>query len=152
VRLPFEKVDIYEFHGLELCPACGGELFKDEKDGRVIQQVEVVPDPIIVTEHESGRYFCEACKCSHQAKLPDSVEKGGLLGPRLTSLVGWGRVIIHSTVERYLDSVLGLKVSRGLLAKAVQKCSDSLAPAWENLLQDVKQVDYINVDETGHKG
>ena len=50
MRLPFEKVDIYEFHGLEFCPACGGKLLKDDKKhGQVTQQVEVVPDPIIVT-------------------------------------------------------------------------------------------------------
>jgi hypothetical protein len=49
-RTPFEEVDIYEFHGLEFCPACGGKLLKDDKKhGQVTQQVEVVPDPIIVT-------------------------------------------------------------------------------------------------------
>jgi transposase len=39
----------------------------------------------------------------------------------------------------------------GIQLNSYQKCSDSLGPAWNNFLENVKQVDHINVDETGHK-
>jgi len=154
-RTSFEEVDVYEDFSLSFCPACGGKLnTSEDKENRIVQQVEIVESPIIISEYESKVYWCENCSCHHYAQLPSSVEKGGLLGPRITGLVGWLKGASHNpytTIQQFLQSVLGVKVSRGLLAKTVQKCSNSISEAYDDLLKQVKLAQHVNIDETGHK-
>ena len=154
-RASFEDIDEYKKYTLDFCPACGGKLnASEQRENKVIQQVEIVESPIFVSEYESEVYWCENCNCHHHAQLPSSVEKGGLLGPRITGLVGWLKGASHNsytTIQRFLQNVLGIKVSRGLLAKTVEKCSDSISGAWDSLLKEVKLAKHVHIDETGHK-
>ena len=54
---------------------------------KIIQQVELVEQPFVVTEHTAQGYWCEGCQCIHYAAFPAELVAGGLCGPRLTSLV-----------------------------------------------------------------
>jgi transposase len=47
--------------------------------------------------------------------------------------------------------VLGVRISRGMLAKVIGKVSDSLATHWEELRQLLPLAKILNIDETGHK-
>jgi transposase len=82
------------------------------------------------------------------------VERGGLLGPRLTTLVAYLKGACHasySTVRKFLRDVVGLTISRGQLSKVIAKVSDAMEQAWRDLLEELPGQPLLNVDETGHK-
>jgi transposase len=56
-----------------------------------------------------------------------------------------------STIRKFLRDVIGVTVSRGYLAKLIQKVSQALAPSYEQLLNRLPLETTLNVDETGHK-
>ncbi len=98
-RPPFppEAVNETRVHTLEACPDCGGPLRPAPNDPRVIQQVEILETPIEITEHRGPAYWCKGCQRVHYAPLPLEVETGGLVGPRLTALIG---VTVHEVFVR----------------------------------------------------
>lgn len=85
-RTPFtpEQLDAAWDYILEQCPDCGGELGRARRKPRVIQQVELLDQPIRIEEHRAHAYGCPGCRRHHVAPLPNEVVKGGLAGPRLT--------------------------------------------------------------------
>ena len=97
--------------------------------------------------------WCPRCRKTHPTALPAAVEKAGLLGPRLTALAGWFKSRGHdsySTLAEFIEDVGGRKVSRGLLAKAVQKVSTALAEPYATLGAALARQEKLNIDETGH--
>jgi transposase len=155
-RPPFtsEEVDEVHEHGLEGCPDCGGPLELTGDVPRVIQQAEVRENPLQVDEHRGLVYWCERCQRRHTAPLPPEIERGGLLGPRLTAIVAYLKGGCHasfSTIRKYLRDVLRIKVSRGQLSKVVQKVSTALEQAYNQLRERLALESKLNVDETGHK-
>ena len=82
------------------------------------------------------------------------MRRAGLLGPRLTALVAYLKCVGHasfSTVRKFLRDVVGVRVSRGYLAKVCAKVSASLAFSYEQLLALLPLQPVVNADETGHK-
>jgi transposase len=98
-------------------------------------------------------YWCPKCQRLHYGPLPDEVTRAGLVGPRLTALVAFLKGACHasfSTVRKFLRDVVGVTISRGQLAKLVQKVSASLAQTYDELLTALPHAAALNVDETGH--
>jgi transposase len=150
---PPEQVDTTHDYVLEACPDCGGRLQDAAAAPRVIQQVEIVAKPIIITEHRGLAYWCAKCQKVHYGALPQPVTKAGLLAPRLTALVAFLKGACHasfSTIRKFLRDVVGVTISRGQLAKVVQKVSASLQASYDELLARVAGEPRLNVDETGH--
>ena len=120
---------------------------------RVIQQVDLREKLFDVVEHHARLYCHRQSGRIEAAPLPAEVLRGGLLGPRLTSLIAYqkgGCHMSYSLIQRFLRDVLGLPISTGQLAKAVQKTSAALARSHEQGQLAVPQQDRLNVDETGH--
>jgi len=139
---------------LDHCPDCGGTLKQAAAAPRLIQQVEIVVAPIQVEEHRARASWCAKCQKVHYAALPAEVVNAGLVGPRLTALVGFLKGGCHasfSTIRKFLRDVVGVTISRGQLAKVVQKVSASLAQTYEELLTLLPEAERLNVDETGHR-
>jgi transposase len=155
-RAPFppERIDAVQEHRLNACPDCGGSLRQTGVEA-VIQQAELVARPVKITEHRAWGCECEHCGAKHVASFPATVEKGGLLGPRLTSLGGYLKGACHAsytTAQKFFDEVLGLALSRGYLAKLILlKNSRALAQTHERLRARLPFQSRLNVDETGHK-
>ena len=123
-------------------------------DWRVIQQIELVAKPFVVTEHRARRYRCRRTGNIVTAALPPEVTRGGLLGPRLSALVAYQKGACHmsyTTISTFLRDVLGVSVSRGQLAKVVHKVSRTLHGAYDELLGRLPTEPRLGVDETGHK-
>lgn len=121
---------------------------------RVVQQVELVEKPFIVTEHRARKYRDPDTGAVILTPLPDAVTQGGLLGPRLTAMVAYQKGdghMAYSAIQRFLEAVLGLSVSRGQLAKTVGKVSDALRRPYEALYQALPEQRQLGIDETGHK-
>jgi transposase len=152
---PAERIDDILPYTLDDCPDCGGELlFSRQAKPRVIQQAELIAKPLWITEHRAVAYWCPKCRKVHYAPLPAAVEKTGLFGPKLTALVAFMKGVCHasfSTIRKFLRDVVGVKVSRGYLAKLIAKVSQWLGPAYEELLARLPGEACLNVDETGHK-
>jgi transposase len=151
--LPPEQVDQFRAYHLKRCPDCGHKVRRTKKIGRVLQQLELVACPVLVTEHQAERVWCPRCRKFHDTPLPEALEKAGLLGPRLTALVGWFKSRGHdsySTMAEFLGDVARRRVSRGLLAKAIQKVSAALEVPYETLTEALVRQERLNVDETGH--
>jgi transposase len=154
-EFPPGMIDEFFSHTLDACPDCGGELLLSRQaEPRVIQQAELVAKPLWITEHRAVACWCPKCRKVHYAPLPEMVEKTGLFGPKLTTLVAFMRGVCHasfSTIRKFFRDVIGIKVSRGYLAKLIRKVSTWLGPAYEELLARLPGEALLNVDETGHQ-
>jgi transposase len=120
---------------------------------RIVQQVELVDKPYMVTEHRARLYQNFRTGQVLAAPLPEEVRRAGLLGPRLTALVAYQKSACHMSVEtirRFLADVFRLPISHGQVVKTVQKASVALWPCYEQLQMALPEQAYMGIDETGH--
>jgi len=155
-RPPFspDQIDDVREYELNCCPDCGGAVSARPKEERVVQQVELAEKPVEIVEHRAEGCWCRRCRKVVYAPLPATVQKGGLLGPELTALVGYLKGVCHasfSTIRKYFRDVLKIPISRGQLAKVIRKVSAALEPAYQELRASLPSEPHLNVDETGHK-
>jgi transposase len=150
-----EAVEQTHHYGLDECPGCSGaNLWLLDEEPRIRQQVELQEIVWTVEEHRAYGYYCRDCDEVHYADFPESVVKEGLFRQRMTALVAYMKNVCHasfSTIRKFIRDVLGLKVSRGYLAKLIQKVSAALDQPYEELLNRLPLEAKLNVDETGHK-
>src|SRR4029079_9832721 len=86
--------------------------------------------------------------------LPSEIQRGGLVGPSLTTLIAYLKGACHasfSTVRKFLRDVVRVTISRGELARIIAKVSRALERPYEELLDALPDETRLNVDETGHK-
>ncbi len=140
---------------LDACPSCGGHLLlTDDAEPIVAQRVEIAAVPLEIHEHRSHPGWCPHCRKECYAPFPLSIERGGLAGPRLTTVIAYLKGACHasySTIRKFVRDVIGLTISRGQLAKIIGKVSRALERPYEELLCDLPGQAALNVDETGHK-
>jgi hypothetical protein len=120
---------------------------------RILQQVELVEKLFEVTEHRARCYRHRRTGQIVPALWPREVVQAGLVGPRLSALIGYQKGACHmsfTSIERFFDDVLHLSISRGHLANVVQKVSASLAAGHHELESLLPSQDVLNIDETGH--
>jgi transposase len=150
---PPEQITQTHDYTLDHCPDCGGPLEEAASTPRVLQQVEIQEIPLRIEEHRGQAHWCSQCRRVHWAPFPQEVAKAGLVGPRLTALVAFLKGVCHasfSTIRKFLRDVACVTISRGQLAKLVQKVSASLEQVYDELLAALPQQGRLNVDETGH--
>jgi transposase len=119
-----------------------------------VQQVDLQPAKLTIEQHACPEYWCACCERSYKAALPQHVSRGGLVGPRLTTLIAYLKGFCHasfSTVRLFLRDVAGVSISRGQLSKIVAKVSTALDGPYQELLEALPAEPVLNVDETGHK-
>ena len=156
-RVPFPPEQIDEIKPLELsrCPDCGGALVLNRKaEPKVQQTVELPMCPVIVTEYQRPGFYCEHCKTTHFAPLPQDVVEGRLFGSRIVALTAFLKGSLHTSyrgIQSFFSNVLGLDVSLGLFPKMIQKTSHSLALAYDELAMSLRSEPLVHVDETGSK-
>ena len=139
---------------LDLCPSCGHGLQPTTTAPRVVQQVEIPEVPLSIEAHCSHPGWCPHCQKLRYASLPLTIERGGLVGPRLTTLIAYLKGACHasfSTIRKFLRDVVQVTISRGQLAKIIGKVCEALEPPYAELLEDLPAQARLNIDETGHK-
>jgi transposase len=156
VAFPPEAINGGSFdHRLDSCPACGHDLEPALAIApRVIQQVDIREVPLTIQEHRGHSGWCPCCQRMYEAPLPVGIERGGLVGPTLTTLIAYLKGACHasfSTIRKFLRDVVRLTISRGQLAAIIAKVSRALERPYEGLLEDLPAQARLNVDETGHK-
>ncbi len=142
-------------HRLDFCPGCGHDLEPMPTImPRVIQQVDINDVPLVIQEHRGHPGWCSHCQKVYEAPLPVGIERGGLVGPRLTTVIAYLKGVCHasfSTVRKFVRDVLRLTISRGQLANIIAKVSQALEQPYQELLESLPNQRWLNVDETGHK-
>src|SRR3954470_16783534 len=140
---------------LDACPGCGGHLLlTDAAEPIVAQRVDIAAVPLEIHEHRSHPGWCPCCRKECYAPFPASIERGGLAGPRLTTVIAYLKGACHasySTIRKFVRDVVGLTISRGQLANIIAKVSEALEHPYEDLLNRLPDETRLNVDETGHK-
>src|SRR5512144_1241775 len=140
---------------LDLCPRCGHDLQPlPTIMPRVIQQVDIHDVPLVIQEHRGHPGWCTQCRKAYEAPLPIGIERGGLVGPRLTTVIAYLKGVCHasfSTVRKFVRDVVRLTISRGQLAKIIAKVSQALEQPYQQLLESLPDQERLNVDETGHQ-
>jgi len=140
---------------LDACPGCGGHLLlSDDQPPILVQQVDIAAVPWEIHEHRSHPGWCPHCRKICYAPWPGPIQRGGLAGPRLTTVIAYLKGVCHasySTIRKFVRDVIGLTISRGQLAKIIAKVSRALERPYEELLQGLPDQERLNVDETGHK-
>jgi transposase len=142
-------------HRLDTCPSCGHDLQPTPTiPPRVVQQVDIGEVPLRIEEHRAHPGWCPRCQKLHDAPLPAAIERGGLVGPTLTTLIAYLKGACHasfSTIRKFLRDVVRVTISRGQLARIIAKVAQALERPYGELLEDLPTQARLNVDETGHK-
>jgi transposase len=153
MRKPFTADEIdqvfeYELSGKDL----DGLIALD--DWYTVQQVTLPEKLYVVTEHKARKYLDSKTGKIIIAALPDDVQKGGLLSGDITAMTAFMKGGCHmsfTTIQQFFKEVMHLDFSRGMLNKATQKVSASLAPAYQQIIEHLPNESYLGIDETGHK-
>ena len=82
---------------LDLCPHCGHGLQPTTAAPRVVQQIEIHEVPLSIEEHCGHPGWCPHCQKLRYAPLPLTIERGGLVGPRLITLIAYLKGACHAT-------------------------------------------------------
>ena len=141
-------------HTIDICPDCGHGLQPASLEPRVVQQIDIRAVPLVIEEHRRLPFWCQHCQKVHYGVLPVEIERGGLVGPRLTTLIAYLKGFCHAsyhTIRKFLRDVVQVTISRGQLAKVISKVSTALDGPYKELLENLPQQEHLNVDETGHK-
>jgi transposase len=152
-RKPFTADEIddfveYEFRGKDL------EGLIPLDDWHTVQQITLPDKPYFVTEYRARKYVDIRNGHIVTAPLPDEIRKGGLLGADVTAMVAFMKGGCHmsfTTIKQFFSEVMKLKISRGMFNKATGKVSDSLKPAYQQIVKRLPNESYLGIDETGHK-
>lgn len=155
-RTPFtpDELDATRDYTLNACPTCGGVLLDATLEPRVIQQIELIDKPVSIIEHRAMAHGCSHCKKTHRASLPAAVQRGGLVGPRMTALVAYlkgGCHASYTTTQSFLRDVFQTRISRGQLARLTAKTTTALDEPYMRMLTALPDEKRLNTDETGHK-
>ena len=155
-RDPFSTAEItlFQTHELDACPQCGGAIRRNGPLQRVVQQVDIDETPLTIEQHTCLEYWCDRCRRPCAAPLPLKIERGGLVGPKLTALIAFMKGFCHasfSTIRTYLRDVVGVRIARSTLSNTIQKVSQALEGTYEELVLLLPNEDRLNIDETGHK-
>lgn len=154
-NFPPEEIDHRIDYRLDHCPVDPShEMGAEDRVEHTTQQVELLEKPFRVTEHVQHQRWCHGCGCFHSEPLPPEVVAAGLFGPRLTSLVTFLKGKLHCSytgIQDLLSEAFNLKVSRGYLAKLLQKARRAFEVPYTQLLEALPLQTKLNIDETGHK-
>ena len=137
------------------------ELTAEETQGlrplqqwRVVQQVELVERPFVITEYRARLYRDRRTGRLVAAAFPPDVAATGLVGPRLSAAIAFQKAACHmsyTTIHDFWHDLTGLHLSRGQLAKVVQRVSRAIQRPYEELRGILAGQDRLGIDESGHK-
>ena len=129
-------------HRIDLCPRCGHGLEPAAwSEPRVIQQVEINQVPLSIQEHRGHSGWCSCCQKLYTAPLPIGIEHGGLVGPKLTTLIAYLKGVCHalfSTIRKFIRDVVRLTISRGQLSAIIGKVTRALEQPYQELLDRLR--------------
>lgn len=140
-------------HALAVCPQCGAPLTGGSIK-RTREVIELVPQPVLVTEH----VYLERCCGDCQRRVTPAVALDGLvlghsrLGVGLLSLIAFLREELRvplAAIQRYLASMHGCQLSVGGIVGALGQVARAGAREQARILAAIQASPVIHADETG---
>lgn len=154
-RNGFESIEHRRELELEVCPVCGKRLKRAEGlPWRRHQIAELVKKPVEVTEYSRPPYECPECKWEGYAELPLGCREDFSYGGMLSSLVGWlgyGGHVSWAKQRHLVETVFGIPLSQGSLAKMHQWFCQSLYPSYERWWEYIQSPGVRCLDETSYR-
>ena len=139
-------------HALDACPDCGAALSGGEVVGRR-QIIEVPLPPATITAHVTLARRCPACQTTHTPTVDLTAEVRGQqrVGLRLMALIVVLREhnrLPFGQIQRYLETVHQLHLSRGELVALVAACAARGTQAADAIRAAIRQGAVVHADET----
>jgi transposase len=155
-RPPFtpDQIDAVQRHEHASCPQCGGPVETLPTPAQVIQQVELVAKPTVVTEHQSCTCRCPTCRQEFTQPIPPQIAGAGTFGPRFTAWVAYLKGACHAsfgTIQQLLREGYGLRIATGTLARLCHRVSRSLQTSYDDLRRQIPAQASLHIDETSHR-
>ena len=149
-------------HVVEQCPGCGTRLSGGWTQ-RTREVIDVPRVPVEVTEHA---YIARTCpRCQRRCIAPAQTEGVALgrqrLGVNLVSLIAALREearLPFRTIQWYLDTVHGLRLSLGALVEVTSRVAEKARAELAGILERIRGSPVVHADETtgwredGHNG
>lgn len=140
-------------HALAHCPHCRTAL-RGSTVKRTREVLEVVPTPVVVTEHVYVQRRCPRCggRWLPGPELAGQVVGQGRLGVGVLSLIAVLREELRlpvAGIQWYLDAVHGLRLSVGAIVGALHTVARRAAPVVADLQAAIRASPVLHVDETG---
>lgn len=156
-RSPFAPEQLDEtvrFEPATLVCHCGGTLTPCPVSDQVQQQIDLRDNPLVRREYRAPAYRCSVCGAFHREKLPPHVLREGFIGNRLAAVLAFLNAKAHasySALAAFMKDVCGESISRGQIAKALRRVSESLETPHAEALERLREEPVLNIDETGHR-
>ena len=130
------------------CADCGGQLHKVCEN--VSEQLEVIPKQLYVVEHICPQYACRPCETMHCAKKTEAPIAKCMAGASLITDVVVNKYEYHLPLYRQSTILKGLgsDIPDNTLGNWVMRSGEVLEPVGMALQQEIKQMSYLQVDET----
>lgn len=154
VRPKPAHIDHYQRVPLPACPHCQGPLTQRRP---LIQYIEELP-PVrpVVTELTTEEGWCQTCQqtvhSTHPLQVSTAVGAAGVhLGPRALALaldLNKAKGLSLRKTQAVLADHFSLRLSPGGLARAAQRVSRKLTPAYDKLVTQVRTSAFVHADET----
>ena len=146
---PTQRVE----HVVDQCPDCGTELSGGWTQ-RTREVIELPQVPVEVTEHAYIARTCPQCqrRCTPTAQLEGVVMDRQRLGVNLISLIAALREEARlplRTIQWYLDTVHGLRLSVGAIVAATQRVAHKAQAPLTGILERIRGSPVVHADETG---
>ena len=150
-REPPAAIDVRVEHRLEVCPCCGGELQRCQRQRQRI--IEDIPRDItpVITQHTVHRDYCPRCKKHVEPVVPDAMPNA-TLGHHVVALSSWfhyGLGITIGQVRDILGSHLHTDVTAGGLLAGWGRLAEALWPWYQQIADQARAGAVLHADETG---
>jgi transposase len=151
---PEQLDEIHEAPLPKVCPDCGGPL--DETHIAQQFQVEIPRKPI---HRQFNIHFGQCRQCRRRVQGRHPLQTSDALGAAAAQLGPDAQAAVvelnkqgglsHGKVTRCLESLFGIRLSRGGSVHIVLRAADRCEPVYESIRQTVAQSDWVVPDETG---
>jgi transposase len=130
------------------CP-CGQQEFPATTPYYTHQVIELPEIQMAVTHVVLHETRCPQCGRRLKAPLPAEYRYG--YGPRFTALIGelsGSQRDSRSAVQEFCQSVLGVRLSRGAVQRAVDRVSEAIQPHYAAIAEKARRATVNYIDET----
>ena len=140
---------------LDGCPGCGCELTDLRRHEHFEWDIPQVKPVLTCFVSQSG--YCRACgkrvRSRHADQISDATGAAGVvIGPRAKALASDMKHhlgVSYGKISGFFDTVFDMKAGRSGLFRADMRLADRAGPVYTELLDLVRQLWQVHVDETG---
>ena len=151
---PIERVTEVIEHWPRRC-TCGHVFSEDEHEPSGAparhQVAELPPLAVEISEHRLQRVCCPECGRTVRAELPAAVPRG-CFGPKLEAAIAAltvrNRLSRRQLVE-LMEELFGCPIAIGTIDAILTRTAETLAPVYDELLEQTRAASALNIDETG---